>query len=344
MKMRDKKVTINDVARYLGVSKSTVSHALSGKRQISAEVVEKVHKAIRELGYQPNFAAQVMNSHSTGLIGVLVCDMQGHTIRLINELTKHLKERNYSVTLCMTGQDEQSGLEMIRKVSNGMFDGILNTLPQVSAEKAMEAAGKTPLLTYLRHKKGAIYVDYTAGVRQVMEYLFQLGHKRIGYISTRFREFGEEDPYSVAYRDLMEKQGLFQPELLCHSSGELENGISAAEQLVHAGATAIFACNDETAAGVIQWAHANRIRIPEELSVVGSDNTQLAKAVYPPLTSVELFVEKIAEHTVKRLLEQIHGNEMIEIPPVIITPRLVLRDSTGPATKHPFNQTEKRIS
>ena len=78
--------------------------------------------------------------------------------------------------------------------------------------------------------------------------------------------------------------------------------------------------------------------------MVGSDNTQLAKAVYPPLTSVELFVEKIAEHTVKRLLEQIHGNEMIDIPPVIITPRMVLRDSTGPATKQPFNQTEKRIS
>ena len=343
--MRDKKVTINDVARYLGVSKSTVSHALSGKRQISAEVVEKVHKAIRELGYQPNFAAQVMNSHSTGLIGVLVCDMRNaHTIRLIDELAKHLKEANYSMTLCMAGHDEQSGLEMIRKVSNGMFDGILNTLPQISAEKAAEAAGKTPLLTYLRHKKGAIYVDYASGVRQVMEYLFQLGHKKIGHIATRFRQFGEEDPCFTAYRDLMRKQGLFQPELTCLSSGELESGISAAEYLVRAGATAIFACNDETAAGVIQWAHANRIRIPDDLSVVCFYNTQLAKAVYPPLTSVELFVEKIAEHTVKRLLEQIHGDKTTEISPVIITPRMVLRDSTAPASKQHFNKKEKRIS
>ena len=340
----DRKVTINDVASYLGVSKSTVSHALSGKRQISAGVVEKVHNAIRELGYQPNFAAQVMNSHSTGLIGVMVCDMRNaHTIRLIDELTNHLKDANYSVTLCITGYDEQSGLAMIRKVSNGMFDGILNTLPQISAEKAAKAAGKTPMLTYLRHKKGAIYVDYASGVRQVMEYLFQLGHTRIGYISTRFRNFGEEDPCFTAYRNLMEKQGLFQSELVCHSSGELESGLSAAEHLAHAGATAIFACNDETAAGVVQWAHANRISIPDDLSVVGFDNTQLAKAVYPPLTSVELFVEKIAEHTVKRLLEQIHGDKMTEISPVIIIPRMVLRDSTGPAPKQPFNKKEKRI-
>ncbi len=330
--MREKKVTINDVARYVGVSKSTVSHALSGRRQISPSQVAKVHEAIRVLGYQPNFAAQVMNTRSTGLIGVVITDMNSsHNIKLIDELTKQLKLANYSLTLCLAGSERSAGFEALKRVSNGMFDAVINMLPQISAEEAEETAGNIPVMTYLRHTKSAIVLDYRAGVRQAMKYLFDLGHRKVGYISTCYRSYGNDDPCLSAFREFMSQQGCSSEGLAYLGDGELASGIRGAAELMKKEPTAIFACNDEVASGVLQWAHESGIEVPKQLSIIGYDNTPLARAVYPTLTSVELYVEKIAEHTVKALLQLIHKDYLYEIPPLTVTPQLVIRNSTGPA-------------
>ena len=118
-------VTIADVANHLGVSKSTVSHALSGKRRISSAVKRQVLEAVRELGYRPNFAARVMNTHRTGLVGVVVDSLNNpHTTALLEELGRELARYSMQMVLCSAGEVENGRL-LLSKFSNGMVDGIL---------------------------------------------------------------------------------------------------------------------------------------------------------------------------------------------------------------------------
>ena len=122
-------VTIADVANHLGVSKSTVSHALSGKRRISSAVKRQVLEAVRELGYRPNFAARVMNTHRTGLVGVVVDSLNNpHTTALLEELGRELARYSMQMVLCSAGEVENGRL-LLSKFSNGMVDGILTLIP-----------------------------------------------------------------------------------------------------------------------------------------------------------------------------------------------------------------------
>ncbi len=328
-----KKVTIQDVADYLDVSKSAVSHALSGRRRISPELSRRVHEAIDVLGYKPNFAAQVLSRQSTRLIGVTLNDFTSpHTIGLLDHISRELKSSGYSLTLCMcTSLEKEEGVELLGRISNGMVDAIINMLPQLSVDEAVCAAKGTPVLTYLRHEVSPITLDFAAGTRQALNCFFEFGHRRIGIIGTFARNYGGEDPCLQAYREFMTEHKLYDPNLIVSGDGTTACGHRAAEVLVPQGVTAIFAGNDVMASGILQWAHARRMTLPAELSVIGCDNSNLATATWPALTSLYFFVPQIARHTAQVLLAMIRG-EGEKLPPVNIIPQLVIRDSVGPRT------------
>lgn len=325
-----RKATIQDVADYLSVSKSAVSHALSGRRRISPELSRRIQAAIEELGYKPNFAAQVLKSHSTGLIGVVVNELENpHTVTLVNELSRELGKSGYSVTLCLAESKEPEACrKLIGRISNGMVDAIINMLPQLSVEEAQEAADGTPVLTYRRHKLSPVTLDYEYGVTRALDHLFELGHRRIGVISISQLCFGTPDPRVVAYRKYMTAKELFDPALVIPGSGDTASGSEGAAALLALPdpPSAILAGNDLTASGVFQWAHGHDLRLPEDLSVIGFDNSSLARALYPQLTSVDMFVPQIAVHTARVLLSMIGGKNE-EIPSIEIKPELVVRNS-----------------
>lgn len=325
-----KKATLQDVADYLQVSKSAVSHALSGRRKVSPELSRRLQKAVAELGYRPNFAARVLKSHSTGLVGVAVNELDNpHTVSLINELSHELKKSGYSLTLCLADSPEpEECRNLIRRISNGMVDAIINMLPQLSEEDAQAAADGTPILTYRRHKRSPIVLDYGYGIVQALDYLTGIGHERIGLISVARICHGEPDPREVAYRSYMEKKGTYDPALIHPGSGDVASsydGMQAFSALSERPG-AILAGNDLIASGVFQWAHENRLRLPEDLSVIGFDNSLLAMALYPRLTSIDMCAPRIATHTARVLLTMIDGQEE-ELPSIEIKPQLVLRDS-----------------
>ena len=158
-------VTIADVANHLGVSKSTVSHALSGKRRISTEVRRQVMEAVEELGYRPNFAARVMNTRRTGLVGVLVENLNNpHTTALLEELGREFSRHSIQMVLG-TADRLENGRTLLGKFSNGMVDGILNTLPELDENEAQKLAGGVPLITYRRHRDAPLIIDFAAGTR-----------------------------------------------------------------------------------------------------------------------------------------------------------------------------------
>ena len=322
-------VTIADVANYLGVSKSTVSHALSGKRRISSEVRGRVQRAIAELGYRPNFAAQVMNTRQTGLVGVLVDSLSNpHTTTLLEEFGRELSLHSIQMVLGSTDRLDD-GRKLLAKFSNGMVDGILNTLPGLDENEAQELAGGVPLVTYRRHREAPLVIDFAAGVRAAIAYLEKLGHRRIAIIpsDTRARH-GAEDPCLAAYREEMALRKS-PPLIFPAPGGNIQSGIEAAEMLFGSDATAVLAGNDAIAAGLIQWANARGIRLPERMSIIGHDDSPLAAMTSPPLTSIRLPIKPIAVHTVQVLMHAINpDNSMPE--PLMIIPELAIRNSTSP--------------
>ncbi len=325
-----RKATIQDVANYLNVSKSAVSHALSGRRRISPELSRRVQDAIDELGYKPNFAAQVLKSRSTGLIGVAVNEFENpHTITVLNELSRVLKKSGYSLTLCLCeSKDPAECQELIGRISNGMVDAIINMLPQLSVEDAQSSANGTPVITYHRHEISPVTINYEHGVIQALDYLTGLGHRRIGLISVSKLCYGRPDPRVVAYRKYMNARGFFDPSLIIPGAGDTASGYEGVKKLLALSEppTAILSGNDLMASGIFQWAHEHRLKLPQDLSVVGFDNSPLSMALYPLLTSVNMFVPLVAAHTAKVLLAMIHKNEE-GIPSIEIKPELVVRSS-----------------
>ena len=163
--------TIKDIAARCGVSIATVSKHINGI-PVKEENRIRIDAAIAELGYRPNFAAKVLTTRSTGLIGVVVNELENpNTVTLLNELSRELGKSGYSITLCLCESREvQEGCKLISRISNGMVDAIINMLPQLTNEEVLAAAADTPVLTYRRHKRSPIIVDYGRGVMQALDY------------------------------------------------------------------------------------------------------------------------------------------------------------------------------
>ena len=212
-------------------------------------------------------------------------------------------------------------------------------LPQLTNEEILAAADGTPVLTYRRHRHAPVIVDYGYGVTQALDHLTGLGHRRIGLISVVKLCCGEADPRETAFREYMARNGLFDPALVFPGAGDNASGYAGAAELLALPEppSAIFAGNDLTASGVFQWAHDHRLRLPEELSVIGFDNSTLAGMLHPRLTSVDIFAPRIAAHTARVLLSMI-GKEQQELPPAVIRPELVVRDSCGAPCRNPSSR------
>ena len=146
--------TIVDVARAAGVSPSTVSHALSGKREISLPVKERIFKKIRELDYRPSFYAQAMKRNSTGMIGVVVNECRNPSASLfLDTLAAELEKYSYKIVIGLAGLDHRKGEELLRHFSAGLVDGVINLLPQITPEEAQILCGSTPVVTNIREKE-----------------------------------------------------------------------------------------------------------------------------------------------------------------------------------------------
>ena len=189
------KAKITDVARAAGVSVTTVSHTLSGRRPVGEEVRGRVLRAIRELNYRPNYFAGAMKQNRTGLVGILVDQCRNAATGILLEgMEQELGSRGYEIVLGIAGLDRAKGTRLLEKFASGMVDGVINMLPQLSSDEAELIAPSLPLVTHLRQASAPVYIDYEEGARQAFEYLRGLGHRRIGCISSRRRRMNAADP------------------------------------------------------------------------------------------------------------------------------------------------------
>ena len=331
------RTTIADVAQRAGVTRSTVSHAMSGKRPVSEELRGRVFAAIDKLGYKPSFAARTLRGERTRVIAGLFDNAILGGALPIQLFSDGLRKHGYifSAWFCETGEDASRAM---KSLGTGMADAVINAIPKISVQEAAMACHPLPTVTFLRNYEGApVALDEKTPYYETFDYLWRLGHRRIGmFYDERTAALDESNPRPEAYRAFMEAHGAYDPDLIreihavtCATGVELGKTMAT---FFHAKGCSAIVCNsDMEALGVLAWAQSQGLRVPEDLSVMGEDDIPFARLATPPLTSLQAPLEEIVEATISALLAKLEPAPRTVRPKPFPRYKLIVRDSTGPA-------------
>ncbi len=333
-----RRATITDVASRANVSTAAVSKVLRNAYGVSPAMQERVRQAIAELGYRPQAAARGMRGR-TYTIGVLIPDLRNPFFpELVEGIAEHLATTEYQPLLGPGGSSPQSQSRMTDALLDRRMDGIIMIAPQQPRARLEEIAASVPLVVIGRHGKSteydAVNDDDLAGAGLIVDHLADLGHRRIAHVEHRdsTRGIPTTMPQTVraeGYRQAMQRRGL-EIDIVSTSYSE-EGGHTAAREMLARPVrpTAIFAGADIAAIGVLNAVHEAGLRIPEDISVAGYDNTSIAAMGPVSLTSVDQDGHLMGVNAARLLLERIEGKRQRSVL-LSLSPTLVPRRTTAP--------------
>ncbi|MGP0223422.1 LacI family DNA-binding transcriptional regulator [Paenarthrobacter sp. NCHU4564] len=321
--------TLYDVATQAGVSPSLVSLFLKNPERVSAKRRDAVQNAISELGYRPSRAATTLASTRTKSIGLVIDDYRNlWFVDLLRGMESVLSERGYQVTLA----DSRPGENRIKEATDGLLAMHVDALV-IAAEPSEAMLERTWVPTVvvgwrngLPEGADLITNDDDAGGSMATNHLLQLGHRRIGHLSghdgaSRHRRSG--------YQRAMETSGLEVLTGQAEGTSE-EDGYQSASWLLdhYPDITAIFAANDTMALGAFAALKARGLSVPTDVSVIGYDNSPLAKFRYLDLTSIDNRSDLVGADAANRLLARLE-EPSLQLEQKLIEPLLVLRSTTA---------------
>lgn len=340
-----KRPTQMDVARLAGVSRATVSYVLNGQAngRVPDETQQRVLDAIAELGYEPDARAQALRSGDTHTIGLIVPDIRNpHFWEHAEGVTQEARASGYHLLLSDTALDSEYARDIFKDLSRRRIDGLIimgGFIDQSEEAKnilTMLLKRRLPIVELIDHdvdyQVDFVGSDYRAATEEVMSYLLSLQHRRIGMI------YGVATPELAAdrlqpYQDMLQAAGLpVDQELIARCGPTIEEGYRAALQLLNIPErpTAVIAINDLLAVGVLRAASDLGLNVPLDLSVVGYDDIHVADYLVPRLTTVSKNAVRVGREAVRQLLARIADPDL-PYQKLSIPPRLIIRESTGPA-------------
>lgn len=336
MAKRERLPTINDVARTAGVSKKTVSRVINRSPLLKLDTREKVERVIAELGYVPNPQARALALRRNFLLGLLHDNPNAQTVLNFQEgVLDAIRDTDFALVVHPVDRHSPRLVEEIRDfLEKQRLYGVM-LLPPISENDELAALCRTLGCGYVR--MGPLELDegeHMVGsndreaVGRAIDYLVEIGHRRIaliagppGFRSTLERRRG--------FLEAMRRHGLETPaELLAQGEYTFDSGITAAEQLLTAAPrpSAIFASNDEMAAGALHAARQLGMEVPEEVSLVGFDDSPIAAHIWPPLTTVRWPIRAMAKAAALKL---VHPEAAAQQPSLFLSD-LVRRASVQP--------------
>jgi len=331
-----KRVTIEDVAAAVGVSRQTVSRAMNDKGEISPATKERVLQAIQELGYQPNRLAQGMVTQRTKTVGLVMPDI---TNLFFPEVARGVqdagRQHDYNVLLCNTDDKLEEEIKVLYSLAAQRVDGIF-MIGSVSDDASLAKFADTysPIIMlnrFFEHPHvNLIIVDNERGAFLAVEHLITLGHQKIGMLANL--DFSRSQIRRVrGYEDALNHYGItLDRSLIVGGASTLEGGYSALQQLLnaHPEVTAVFTYNDLMALGAMRAAHDLDKRVPEDLAVIGFDNIGLAAMATPSLSSIHVDKYAIGQKAMNRILDLLDKPDD-SYETIQVGVELIQRESTG---------------
>ena len=331
--------TIHDIAAEANVSVATVSRVLNGRDHVAPETRERISRIVRERGYSVNRSARSLQFGRTGLVGLLVPLVHpNYFSTIVAGVTEALNEHDLRAVLSPTEHKHDREVTLLDRLMHGMADGALVVLPEESSaelERLLDSDYRFVVIDPrlpLDARIPAVSAANSAGADQVTRHLLDLGHRRIAAI-TGPREWLATEERRRGYHAALASAGILPSSSLeIEADFEITGGARAAMSLLldrPEPPTAVFAFNDNLAIGTIQAARAHGLRVPEDLSVVGFDDSEHASLITPALTTVR---QPLAEmgRTAVNLLRRLIDGQRVETLHVELGTRLVVRDSTAP--------------
>ncbi len=334
---------IEDVAREAGVSTATVSRVLNHVR-VNPDMKRRVEAAVEKLNYRPNYMAKGLMERKTYTVGVLVPSLSNHYFTdLVESLEERLRRENLMVLFCSTKNDPEREGEHLHNLYARSVDGVIvvNGSSENSRNSLFSSfAEKMPLVIINGDTEGLpvhnVIADQKYGTRLALDYLFELGHRRISFV--RARHGFSYDVREEEYREYCTGRGVeMQEHSIIHIPyGNTEEAITMTEEAFlsvlrsNARPTAVLASNDLMAMGLVRAAEEAGLAVPSDLSIVGHDDTLVAKMGKVGLTSINIKTEAMGRSAAEMLVKVIHGEET-EPHRMVFLPELVKREScAGP--------------
>ncbi len=326
-------VSIKDIAKAAGVSPSTVSRALSDHPRISLETKERIRRLAAEMGYSPSAVARSLVTQRTSIIGMAVAWVSDPFLApLVRGVEDVASEHGYTVFLSSFYGELGREKEVLSAFRERRVDGIIVESSCLDAEhRSFLVQLGLPIVLINRPEYAySVSTDNLHGGRLATEYLLNLGHSRIGYIAAERGKRTNLDRLK-AYREALQERGItFDPALVVLGDGYAGGGKEAMRRLLALPSppTAVFCYNDLTAIGAALAVREAGLRVPDDISLFGFDDIELAAYFHPPLTTIRQPAYELGHRAMEMVLALIADGQALTN--VMLKGELVVRQSCRP--------------
>lgn len=326
--------TIYDVAKAAGVSIATVSKVINGTGKISEKTIKHVKEVMKQLHYQPSSIASALTSKRTYTLGVIVPNIAnpffGEVTRVIE---KYANESNYTTMVCSTYNSIQKEIDNIQLFLRQQVDGMIIATEQISNEDLAKInTRETPIIKFSAfndsEKTFSISTDNYKGGQLAAKHLYEQGHQHVWIVGewNRHSEQCRMQGFIDYYRSKginIPQTDIFYSDTEYEEANEVANKLFAKEDLP----TAIFITTDIVAVILMNTANRRGIRVPEDLSIIGYDNTIFGQLYSPQLTTIAQPVTAMGKRAVESLIDIIEGRLVAPFELQYFEPELIERET-----------------
>jgi len=329
--------TMKDISKKAKVSLSTVSAVINQSAYVSPELTKRVTDAIEELNYRPNAVARSLKKKSTNTIGVIVTDILNPFYPpMIKGIEDVAFDHNFNVILCNTSNEHNRILTYLELMLEKQVDGLL--LANIATSEDLSEIEKTGLKYVLINRKPPFYDKNFVGINNILSselavnHLVAQGYKRIAYFGGDLK-INTARERKAGFISCMTEHGLdVDPMLVFEGEYSFESGYNNVKKMleqVEKLPEAICTVSDIVAFGGIRGLRDSGIRVPEDIAVIGNDNSAFSEHFLVPLSSVDHSTYEMGKISMELLLQLIKEKNAMTDRQIILTPSLVVRESCG---------------
>ncbi|ACZ43282.1 transcriptional regulator, LacI family [Thermobaculum terrenum ATCC BAA-798] len=329
-----RQVTLHDVARDAGVSIKTVSRVVNGEEHVSPGTRERVLASVRRLGYRPNEVARSLKGGGSRMLGLLIADISNPFYASIAKAVEDESRRaGYSLVLCASSEDVDREREYVEMLFRRRLEGLL-LVPAPNGHDYLRREIQAGLVVVAIDRPvdglgvDTVLVENRSGTYAALRHLILHGHRRIGFVGAEHQLYTVRERLA-GYEQALRESGL-EP-MVELDAPDAPRAAAATRRLLELPLppTALFCVNNLATLGALQTLRTLGLRVPEDVTLVGFDDFELAELLHPTLTMVRQPTEEMGRLGARMLLERLNGEYTGEPRRVVLPTQLMLRESCG---------------